>query len=90
MEEASDILVDNGITRAPSLVGKETIVKALALHCTILRSKAELDQLKNGLHTLGVADAMATTPGLFEPFFTDSSIELSPGNCVYFTVKVAV
>ena len=83
IEENSDVLVDNGITKAPSLLRLEdraSIVKALSLHYIILRSKGELDQLKDGLRTLGVADAMEMSPDLFEAIFTNSGqINLTPG-----------
>ena len=50
IEASSDILIDNGITTAPCLVefkDKESFVKALSLQFIILKSKGELNQLKN-------------------------------------------
>ena len=83
IEESSNVLIDNGITKAPTLVGlddKDSIVKALSLHFIILSSKGELDQLKDGLRTLGVGDAMEISPDLFEPIFTNfGQVELTPG-----------
>lgn len=82
VQEASDVLVDNGITKAPSLVvlqDKADLVKALSLQFIILRSKAELDQLKNGLQTLDVAYEMEQHPELFKPLFTNTRVELTPG-----------
>ena len=72
-KEALQILIDCGFTKPPCLLqlaDKTALVKALTLHHVILRSKAELDQLRDGLNTLGVASALASNPMLFEPLFT--------------------
>ena len=39
------------------------------LHYTLYRNKAVLDQLKSGLATLGVLNAMTKYPQVLEPFF---------------------
>ena len=55
-------------------------MKALSLQFIILKSKGELNQLKNGLRTLGVADAMERSPVLFQSVFTAiGHVELTPG-----------
>ena len=60
---------------------QDTLVKALTLHHIISRSKAELDQLRDGLSTLGVASALASNPTLFEPLFTAiEDVELTSGS----------
>ena len=41
----------------------------LKLHYTLYRNKAVLDQLKSGLDTLGVLNAMMKYPQILEPFF---------------------
>lgn len=71
--EAIDVLMGCSFNKPPSVIrlkDKTALVKALLLHHLILRSKAELDQLKEGLRTLGMADAMQSYPDLFEPLFT--------------------
>ena len=53
----SELLLECGYYKPPSVVDlndKEEIVKAVSLHHVIFKSKAELDQLKDGLQTLGV------------------------------------
>lgn len=55
---ASELLIDCGMTSLIRLQDKNIIVQALAMHHLILKCKAELDQLKNGLQTLGVAAAI--------------------------------
>ena len=87
IEASSDILIDNSITTAPSLVefkDKVSIVKALSLQLIIIKSKGELDQLKNGLRTLGVADAMERSPVLLHSVFTTiGHVELTPGKLMH-------
>lgn len=59
---------------------KSTVVKAICLHYIIFRCKAELDQLKSGLGTLEVANAMQANPVLFEKMFTaNGQVKLTPG-----------
>ncbi len=82
IEVNSDVLIDNGITTPLSsinLENKNSIVRALSLQYIILKSKGELDQLKDGL-TLGVGSALQLSPGLFESLFTTTGrVELTPG-----------
>ena len=49
--------------------GKPELIRTLLLHHSLLRSKAELDQLKSGLAALGVLDAMSQYPTILEPSF---------------------
>ena len=83
-EDAVGALAECGFTKPPILVGledKPALVKAICFHQLILKCKGELDQLKDGLGTLGVADAMKLNPSAFEPLFTATSglTELTPG-----------
>ena len=82
-KDTSDMLVDCGFTKPPffiGLVGTPALVKAISLHHIILKCKAELNQLKDGLGTLGVADAMKLHPSLFEPLsIASEQTELTPG-----------
>jgi len=39
------------------------------VHCALLRSKSEIDQLGQGLSALGILEDMKVYPKLFEPFF---------------------
>ncbi len=83
IEVNSDVLIDNGITTPLSsinLENKNSIVRALSLQYIILKSKGELDQLKDRLITLGVGSALQLSPGLFESLFTTTGqVELTPG-----------
>ena len=44
-----------------TLEDRSTLVHRITMYYTILRSKAELDQLLNGLQTLGVPDDMKSS-----------------------------
>ena len=48
---------------------RQELTRVLCLHHIILKSKAEMDQLREGLATLGVADIMKKNPKCFESFF---------------------
>ena len=50
----------------------DVIFHCIALHHTILKSKAELDDLCSGLDVLGVRDMIKNHPDLLRPFFTDT------------------
>lgn len=66
--------IESGFSKPVSIMtmdDREELVHIVALHYTLLRSKAELDQLKMGLQSVGVADAMKAYPDLFEGFFTE-------------------
>jgi hypothetical protein len=41
----------------------------LKMHFSLLRCKAELDQLKNGLSILGLLQALHSYPDIFAPYF---------------------
>ena len=67
-----------GFSKPVSLIkmdDREELLHIIALHYTLLRSKAELDPLKMGLEALGVKDAMTAYPDLFENFFTEAGIK---------------
>ena len=49
--------------------GKPELLRALLIHHTLLRSKAELDQLKSGLTAIGVSEAISQHPTILEPYF---------------------
>ena len=68
---------------------REELLHIISLHYTLLRSKAELDQLKMGLEALGVKDAMKVYPDLFESFFTEVGIKpLTAGVDVLFVMQL--
>ena len=71
-ESHLDVIIDSGYTlplQTIELDNKQRLIKALMLHATILRSKAVIDQLRNGLSCLGVLDAIVKYPHQFENYF---------------------
>ena len=85
VKENSELILDAGFTKSPStvqLTDKEDIARALCLHYIVFKCKAELDQLKGGLHTLGVQTAMEVLPDEFKCLFTATKEILSPGTFV--------
>ncbi len=52
------------------MVEKGALVKALKLHYTLLKSLAEINQLKDGLSVHGVGEAMVNYRELMRPIFT--------------------
>ena len=78
--------MDCGFMKSPDNVtysDKDAIVKAMCLHHVIFRCKGELDQMKDGLGTLGVAKAIQVMPDTFKILFTASEQELTAGICNY-------
>ena len=56
------------------------LIRSVALHCTILRIKSEIDRFKEGLHEAGVLHAMNEFPHLFHPMFVkDGAVILDEG-----------
>lgn len=52
---------------------KEDIMKSLSLHYLIYANRAEIDQLMDGLKTLGVLQLMQQHPSLFKPLLLSSA-----------------
>ena len=70
-----DAVADTGFSKPISAIKMEdadVIFHCIALHHTILKSKAELDDLCSGLDVLGVRDMIKNHPDLLRPFFTDT------------------
>ena len=80
---AIDIILNCGYTKPlfrAEMEDREEISRTIALHYTLLQSKAEMDQLKQGLNSLGVADLMKEQVHLFANFFTsDGHSRLTAG-----------
>lgn len=76
MEETSTgLLLEAGYSKPIiriKLNEKDTLQKILKTHFGVLRCKAELDQLKNGLSILGVGKALCDHPDLMDCFFLSS------------------
>ena len=84
-----DVLIEAGYTKPVSqisLENKTEVAKTLVIH-TLYRSKAVLDQLKSGLATLGLLDAMSKHPQILEPLFVfGNRVALTAGKCTFYIV----
>ena len=72
-----DLIIDAGFNKPINnvdLINKAELTRTLKVHYTLLRCKAELDQLSCGLSTLGIGDAIKKYPAMFAPLFTSSSL----------------
>jgi hypothetical protein len=70
--EESDLIIEDGYTKPLSFISfseKEGLAKTVKVHFCLLWCKAELDQLKCCLSTLGVGEAMHEHPEILAPFF---------------------
>ena len=65
-------LCDNDFTKPSSIVqfnDKNFIKQSLCLHHVILKRKAEIDQFRKGIQSLGTRDAVKKYPALLKEFF---------------------
>ena len=73
-----DAILEAGYTlpvASIAMEGKTELVQIICLHHVLLRNKAVLDQLKEGLSVLGVEDALKRYPSILEPFFVGGKQE---------------
>ena len=73
--DACDVLVDCGFTKPIAQLTVQDIpqlVNSTALHVTILRVKAEIDQFMDGINDAGTLHAIQKYPGFFRPMFVAS------------------
>lgn len=79
------LLLDSGLSIALPLVkmkDKEDMVKTVALHQVLLKTKAEMNQFSNGLKALGILDSLQQNPHLFRSYFMlDGVAPLTAGIC---------
>lgn len=82
--EDVDICLNAGYTKPVALItiaDRDEFVDVIKRHYVLLRSKAALDQLRNGLHAFGVADSLKEHPQLLEDFFVAGKLSpLTAGN----------
>ena len=60
---------------------KVSVFQSIALHHVILKTLGELSQFKDGLRTLGVADAIESQGELLHDFFVNIKSDLTAGEC---------
>ena len=81
------VLVDAGYTKPVckiALAHREEIIQMVAVQNTIMVCISELQQLREGLRALGVADLIEKHPLLLQPFFVHhTSLLLTAGKFNY-------
>ena len=87
-----DMIIDAGYSKPVSVITideKDELAQVLRVHYTLLKNKAEMDQLKNGLSELGVGEAMNKYPDLLEQLFLAAkSTPLTAGIYNYYISSV--
>ncbi len=76
--EACDVLLDCGVTKPLAQLTVRDVphlVQSTALHSTILKVKAELDQFATGLDEAGIHSAIKMYPKLFKRLFVASQTQ---------------
>ena len=74
----ADTVIDAGFSKPITnltLADRDEVIHIIALHHTILKCKAELDDLKNGLGALGVGDMLKYHPDILQSFLTTGSVK---------------
>lgn len=81
--EAIDLIIDSGFSKPIVQLtesDKSELIHVLALNCTLVRCKAEIDQMLDGLKALEVASLIKQHPALLRLFFTPEGLQpLTPG-----------
>ena len=75
-----------GYTKPVSHSHQEEILHSIAVHHCLLTIKAELDQLRDGLRTLGLLQSLERYPSLFETLFiAKNTSSMTAGNDILFS-----
>lgn len=69
---------------------KEDVIKTILLYLCLLKGKAELDQLKDGLQYLGIGQLLSKFSDTMKPLFLLSEVPLTSSKCANYSVLVAV
>ena len=89
IDEASDLLLETGYRKPLQqlcLLDKGALRSALLDYHCVLKVKAEMDQFKEGLTSLGVLNAITTYPALMKCMFVDDRGTLTAGKLLYLHV----
>jgi hypothetical protein len=91
IDEAADLLLETGYKKPLKLLGmsdRENLQSVLLLYHCVLKVKAEMDQFREGLSSLGVLTALQSNSSLMKCFFQLPTHRLSAeGLKSMFTVK---
>ena len=79
----SELIIESGITKPftkLSMDDKVSIVQSVALHSVILKTLGELSEFRDGLQSLGVAQAMSANGELLRNFYVKGNSKVTAGN----------
>ena len=80
--ESCELLITCGFTKpAASLTLKDVpqLTRSISFHCTLLKVKAELDEMCSGLRLSGVLEVIQDIPDLFRNFLVYNRRKLTAG-----------
>lgn len=72
-KQHEEMIIDSGYIKPIKFKEKESLIQAICLNHAILKSKAELDQLHQGLSLFGMDTLMEQFSSALEPFFVHKS-----------------
>ena len=82
IDEGEILLYETGYRKpvcSLKLADKPSILAALLDFHLMIKVKAQMDQFKEGLHTLGFYEVLKSNPSMWEPYFMDVVEKLSSG-----------
>ena len=84
IDEGASLLNETGCRKAVcslKLSDRPALLGALLDYLLMIKVKAEMDQFKEGLQTLGYLEVLQSNPSMWEEYFLDADVPLSTGTC---------
>ena len=82
IDEGATLLYDTGYRKSLcslKLSDRHAVLGALLDYHLMIKVKAEMDQFKEGLQSLGYLECLQSNPSLWKEYFLDSSVPLTAG-----------
>ena len=82
IDEGASLLFETGYRKAVcsmTLSDRPAVLSALLDYHLMIKVKAEMDQFKEGLQTLGFLEVVQSDPLLWDEYFLDKSMPLTAG-----------
>lgn len=83
IDEAASLLNETGYRKAVcslKLSDRPSVIGALLDYHLMIKVKAEMDQFKDGLQTLGYLEILQSNPSLWEDYFINANQPLTTGS----------
>ena len=84
IDEGASLLNETGYRKAVcslKLSDRPAVLGALLDYHLMIKVKAEMDQFKEGLQTLGYLEVLQSNPSMWEEYFLDADVPLTAGMC---------